>query len=132
MKYLLDTHAFLWTLAKTGNLSKRALSVIKNPDNEIFVSAVSLWEIAIKVRIQKLNLDTVRPDELIAFAEKMQFQLIDLSAEEAASYYQLNEPTHNDPFDRMLIWQSILRNMTLITKDKQFKNFIPYGLKLVW
>jgi len=132
MNYLLDTHAFLWTLVKTGNLSKRALSVIKNLDNAIFVSAVSLWEIAVKVRIQKLNLDTVRPDELIAFAEKMQFQLIDLSAEEAASYCQLNEPTHNDPFDRMLIWQSILRNMTLISKDKQFKNFIPYGLKLVW
>ena len=132
MNYLLDTHAFLWTLAKTGNLSKRALSVIKNLDNAIFVSAVSLWEIAVKMRIQKLNLDTVRPDELIAFAEKMQFQLIDLSTEEAASYYQLNEPTHNDPFDRMLIWQSILRNMTLISKDKQFKNFIPYGLKLVW
>ena len=132
MNYLLDTHVFLWTLAKTENLSKRALEAIKNPDNEIFVSAVSLWEIAIKVRIQKLNLDTVRPDELIALAEKMQFQLMGLSAEEAVSYYQLNENTHHDPFDRMLIWQSISRNIALISKDKQFKNFIPYGLQLVW
>ena len=132
MNYLLDTHVFLWTLAKTENLSKRALEAIKNPDNEIFVSAVSLWEIAIKVRIQKLNLDTVRPDELIALAEKMQFQLMSLSAEEAVSYYQLNENTHHDPFDRMLIWQSISRNIALISKDKQFKNFIPYGLQLVW
>ena len=86
MKYLLDTHAFLWTLAKAGNLSKRALEIIKNPDNGIFVSAVSLWEIAIKMRIQKLNLDMVQPEELIALAGKMQFQLIGLSAEEAASY----------------------------------------------
>ena len=132
MNYLLDTHVFLWTLAKTENLSKRALEAIKNPDNEIFVSAVSLWEIAIKVRIQKLNLDAVRPDELIALAEKMQFQLMSLSAEEAVSYYQLNENTHHDPFDRMLIWQSISRNIALISKDKQFKNFIPYGLQLVW
>lgn len=62
----------------------------------------------------------------------MNFQTINLSAEEAISYHELVESSHNDPFDRMLIWQSISRKYTLISKDKEFPKFIPYGLKLLW
>jgi PIN domain nuclease of toxin-antitoxin system len=132
MNYLLDTHTFLWTLSSVDKLSKKAIEVIKNPKNEIFVSAVTLWEISIKVRLNKLNLDTIHPDELINLAERMEFQMISLSPEEAASYYKLSEVTHNDPFDRMLIWQSISRKMTLISKDKEFNKFSSYGLKFIW
>lgn len=132
MNYVLDTHTFLWTISNIENISKKAIDVIKNSNNEIFISAVSLWEISIKVRIKKLDLDTIEPEELILLAEKMEFQLIGLSPEEAATYYKLKEETHNDPFDRMLIWQCISRNLPIISKDKEFSKFLPYGLKLIW
>ena len=132
MNYLLDTHTFLWTVSNTDNLSKKALDIIKNPKNEIYVSAVSFWEISIKTRLKKLNLDKIEPEDLLPLAEKMDFQVISLTPEEAITYHKLKEETHNDPFDRMLIWQSISRNMTIISKDQEFYKFIPYGLKLVW
>ena len=132
MNCLLDTHTFLWTISHSENLSKKAAETIKNPKNEIFVSAVSFWEISIKTRIKKINLDTIEPEELLQLAEKMEFQLISLTAEEAITYHKLKESSHNDPFDRMLIWQSISRNMSLISKDQEFNKFIPHGLKLIW
>ena len=132
MNYLLDTHTFLWTVSNSEKLSQKAIEVIRNPKNEIFVSSVSLWEISIKIRIDKIDLDTLKPEDLLTIAEKMNFQTINLSAEEAISYHKLGESSHNDPFDRMLIWQSISRKYTLISKDKEFPKFIPYGLKLLW
>jgi len=132
MNCLLDTHAFLWTISNSSKLSKKALETIKNPKNEIFVSAVSFWEISIKTRIKKINLDTIKPEDLLQLAEKMDFQVISLTPEEAVTYHKLNEESHNDPFDRMLIWQCISRNMTLLSKDREFYKFIPHGLKLLW
>ena len=132
MNYLLDTHTFLWTVSNTENLSKKALEIIKNPKNEIYVSAVNFWEISIKTRLKRLNLDKIEPEELLNLAEKMDFQVISLTPEEAITYHKLKEETHNDPFDRMLIWQSISRNMTIISKDQEFYKFVPYGLKLIW
>lgn len=132
MNYLLDTHAFLWATSKSKELSGKASEIVRNPKNEIYVSAVTFWEIAIKTRIRKLDLDGLTPEELIPLAEEMEFQLIGLSPEESATYGNLKEPDHRDPFDRMLIWQAISRNMTMISRDSEFKKFVTYGLKLVW
>ena len=132
MNYLLDTHTFLWSLAKSKNLSVVAGKAIKNPGNEIYVSAVVLWEIAIKNRIGKLDLGGIEPEELLSYAEKMEFQLLGLSPEEASTYGNLKEPTHKDPFDRMLIWQAIQRKMILISKDHELNKFEEYGLRLLW
>ncbi len=132
MNYLLDTHTFLWTISNTENLSAKATEIIKNQKNEIFVSAVSFWEISIKTRLKKLDLDKIEPEQLLTLAEKMDFQVISLTPEEAITYHKLKEESHNDPFDRMLIWQSISRNMTIISKDEAFTRFIPFGLKLIW
>jgi len=132
MKYLLDTHTLLWTIGKSEKLSADANKTIRNQGNDIYVSAVSLWEIAIKCRIEKLDLDGLEPEEILGLIEKMEFELIGLSPEEAISYGQLAETTHKDPFDRMLIWQSIKRKMILISKDHEFKKFEKYGLKLFW
>jgi PIN domain nuclease of toxin-antitoxin system len=62
----------------------------------------------------------------------MDFQLIALESEEAASHQRLIEATHFDPFDRMLIWQAISRKMILVSGDAEFKRFKPDGLKLLW
>lgn len=132
MNYLLDTHTFLWTISQSDKLSKKAREIIKNPKKEIFVSAVSFWEISIKLRIKKLDLDSLSPEDLLELAERMDFQLISLTSEEAATYHKLKEETHKDPFDRMLIWQCISRNITLISKDKAVKKFLPLGLKTIW
>jgi PIN domain nuclease of toxin-antitoxin system len=132
MKYLLDTHTFLWTVAESSKLSERARTEIKNPKNEVFISSVNLWEIAIKTRIKKINLDSVLVDDLIGLAEEMGIQLISLSPEEAISYGKLEESSHSDPFDRMLIWQAITRKYTMISKDSEFRKFVPHGLRLLW
>ncbi|MEI6652195.1 MAG: type II toxin-antitoxin system VapC family toxin [Chlorobiaceae bacterium] len=132
MNYLLDTHTFLWSIADSARLSERARSEIKNPKNDVFISSVNLWEISIKTRIKKLDLGGVLVDDLIGLAEEMGMQLIGLSPEEAISYGKLEENSHFDPFDRMLIWQAISRQYTVISKDHKFVKFVPYGLKLLW
>lgn len=132
MKYLLDTHTFLWTISGSDNIPAETKANIINPDNEIYVSSVSLWEIAIKTRIKKLSLGSIEIENLIPYAGKMGMELISLTPEESISYVKLEEDSHFDPFDRMLIWQSIHRNMTMISKDGNFEKFKKHGLKLLW
>ena len=132
MKYLLDTHAFLWTATRSRQLPEKARNAIEGPDNEIFVSAVSFWEIATKFRKGKLDLDGLQPIDFVDKAAAMDIEIIYLAAEEAASVNNLTEQTHFDPFDRMLIWQAIYRKLTLISRDPEFHNFEPDGLKLIW
>jgi len=132
MNYLLDTHAFLWTVSKSDSLPITVSTIIKDSNNEIFVSAVSFWEIAIKHRLGKLDLDGLLPEDFLPLAEEMDLQCIQLLPEEAISYGKLKEPLHKDPFDRMLIWQAISRNFVLLSKDKEFDKFKNEGLRLLW
>jgi PIN domain nuclease of toxin-antitoxin system len=132
MKYLLDTHTFLWCVADSSKLPKKVDAEIRNPHNEIFVSAVNLWEIAIKSRLKKIDLGVIAVDDLIGLAKEMGIQLISLLPEESVTYGRLSENSHLDPFDRMLIWQAINRELTMISKDNEFSKFIAHGLKLFW
>jgi PIN domain nuclease of toxin-antitoxin system len=122
----------LWTIGKSKRLPKKARHEIENAGNEIFVSAVSFWEIAMKTRRGDLDLDGLRPTDLIDRAAAMEIQLINLDAAEAATLSDLSEDSHFDPFDRMLIWQAIQRDMVLISGDSEFKRFASDGLKLLW
>ena len=132
MKYLLDTHTFIWSIAQPTLFPERAREEMRNAGNEVFVSAVNLWEISIKTRIEKLDLGGLNVGDLIGVAEQTGFQLIGLSPEEAVSYGTLGEDTHFDPFDRMLIWQAIRRNLTIVSRDAEFEKFVPHGLQLLW
>jgi PIN domain nuclease of toxin-antitoxin system len=132
MRLLLDTHTFLWTLLEPERLPLKARSAIENPASEVYVSAISLWEIAIKERIGKINLIGLILDDLLPFAETMGFLPITLAPDEAVIHGKLTENTHFDPFDRMLIWQAISRKMILISGDAEFNRFKPDGLKLLW
>ena len=132
MKYLLDTHVFLWATGESKRLPKKVLTTLENAENVIHVSSITFWEIAIKVRTGKLALGRHEPDELPSRALEMGFGLIELSPDEAATMGQLAEDTHFDPFDRMLIWQAIQRGLTLISGDRQFREFENDGLKLLW
>ncbi len=132
MRYLLDTHAFIWALSDTDKLTPRAKDVIVDADNELFVSSVSFWEIAIKLRNKRIAPIGHRPSGLIDAAETMGFIPIPLLPAEAATHGSLTEDTHFDPFDRMLIWQAIQRSLTLISGDRKFERFTSDGLRLLW
>lgn len=130
MRLLLDTHAFLWAITEPEKLSAKSRAAIEVNANDTFVSSVSLWEISIKVRINKLRLGS--NDDLLLAADRTGIQTIPLIPEEATTYGQLAEATHNDPFDRMLVWQAISRKMTLVSGDSEFERFKSDGLKLLW
>ena len=132
MSYLLDSHAFIWTLSAPEKIPARVRNVIEDPKNEVFVSSVSLWEIAIKVRSKRLAPIGGSASGMIEAAESMGFLTISHTPVEAATHGDLTEETHFDPFDRMLIWQAISRGLTLISSDAQFKRFVPDGLRLLW
>jgi len=132
MKLLLDTHAFLWTILEPERLAAKLLSELEDSENEVFVSAVSLWEISIKARLKKINLIRLTTDDLIPSANKMGFNFINLDPEEAVTQHKLTEDSHFDPFDRILIWQAISRKMVLVSGDAEFKRFRKDGLKVLW
>ena len=133
MIYLLDTHTFIWTILKTSDLSKSSREIISNKNNEICVSTVSFWEISLKTRIKKFSFEKLHIKDLPAQARDMDFTIIDIQENETITFHELSlKENHKDPFDRMLIWQAITKNMTLISKDKLFDQYREDGLKLFW
>lgn len=133
MKYLLDTHTFLWTVLGTARLSKKAKSIILNGNNEIFVSSISFWEIAIKEQIGKLNLKNLDSNLLPEIAKEYSFEILNPSPDDFISYKNLPiKKTHRDPFDRMIIHLSIRGDFFLISKDSEFEQYKSDGLKIFW
>ncbi len=131
MRYLLDTHVFLWALAKPENLSKTAIDLIENPENILFLSSASIWEISIKQTIGKLKILDKSLD-LKTFVEKAieDLNLLKLSIQFEHIYTLHNIPYHHkDPFDRILIAQSVAENLILITDDKIIKK---YKVRTIW
>ncbi len=132
MNYLLDTHTFLWSYAHSKRLPRQVKIAIEDSSSIVSVSAVSFWEIAIKMRAGRLNVGDRSASDLREEARRMDFRIIPLDADEAASHQGLQENTHFDPFDRMLIWQAIQRGMVLVSGDPEFKKFKSDGLRLLW
>jgi PIN domain nuclease of toxin-antitoxin system len=132
MKCLLDTHTLLWLLFEDEKLSERAKDTIKNPDNEIFISVVSYWEISLKYALGKLEINGITPEELPQKAKETGIETLEISEEEASSFYKLPKIKHKDPFDRLIIWQAINRKITLISKDKPIKEYQKFGLDILW
>jgi PIN domain nuclease of toxin-antitoxin system len=124
MRYLLDTNAFLFVITGSPRLSKKAQSIVQDGENEIVVSAVSFWEIALKHAVGKLLLNGVTPEELPGVAEKLEFSMIGIEPDDAGSFNRLPAGgIHKDPFDRMLIWQALRRKLPIISCDRNFKEY---------
>ncbi len=132
MKYLLDTHTFLWVLFDDNNLSEMVKEIIRDLENKIYVSVISYWEISLKFATGKLELEGITPDELPVQAEQIGIQTLEISKEEVSTFYNLPKMKHKDPFDRLIIWQAINRNIILISKDKEMKDYQRFGLKTLW
>lgn len=132
MNYLLDTHAFLWAYAQSKRLPTKVRTVIEDSSSNVFVSAVSFWEISIKMKAGRLDVSGLSATDLLKEARRMDFSIIPIEADEAASQHTMLENTHFDPFDRLLIWQAISRKLVLVSNDAAFNLFAPDGLELLW
>lgn len=128
MNLLLDTHTFLWFIAGDSSLSQPARSAIEDENNDLYMSVASLWEIAIKISIDKLTLsepfETLIPEQL---AENG-IELLDISVEHTALIASM--PFHHrDPFDRLIATQAKTEQMTLVSVDAIFD---AYGVTRLW
>ncbi len=112
MRLLLDTHVFLWAVAGSPLLKAATRRLIESAD-EVYVSAASLWEVAIKARLGKIEAD---PDELVAAIELSGFIELPVRASHAAAVARL-AMHHTDPFDRLLVAQAVAEPLKLVTAD---------------
>jgi PIN domain nuclease of toxin-antitoxin system len=118
MRLLLDTHVFLWAVAGSAALKPQARRLIESAD-AVYVSAASLWEVAIKVRLGKLEAD---PDELVAAIDASGFHELPVRAAHAVGVAQL-PPHHHDPFDRLLVAQALAEPLKLLTADAALSRY---------
>ena len=125
MKLLLDTHALLWYLATPEKLPVAAHRAIQAPENDVFASLASAWEISIKVALGKLVFDTQGVAQALA---AVGVEPLDIGLEHTARIANL-PPHHGDPFDRMLVAQALCESMTLVSRDRALAR---YGVRLLW
>ena len=122
MRLLLDTCTFLWLIKGSETLSLDAADAFSDPKNEVYLSAVSSWEISVKYRLGKLRLP-LPPDQFIPQERKRHMILpLDLSEKDTFHLCKLPNP-HKDPFDRMLVCQAIENGLTVLTPDPLIKQY---------
>lgn len=120
-RLLLDTHALVWWASDHKRLATRAHAAIANPRNRVFVSAISAWEIGVKMAKGHIE----APDNLAAVVEEKGFEHLPLTFHHAELAAQL-PMHHRDPFDRFLIAQAQIEGLTIVTRDAR----IPlYGVR---
>jgi PIN domain nuclease of toxin-antitoxin system len=128
MKVLIDTHTFLWWNTDDAQLSLRAREVIADGQNEVFLSAASVWEIVIKTTKGKLVLPEAPAQYITHRMSLYRFRHLPIQISHALRVYEL-PPYHNDPFDRMLIAQSQAECIPIVTSDESFQQ---YELEIIW
>jgi len=127
VKYLLDSHVLLWWLENDPSLSGKALRAISSSENEIFISTVTAWELAIKNHSGKLEIHRLLDGLENKLVEEGFFTLT-ISMRHALRAGDL--PSHHkDPFDRMLIAQAQAEDLSLISNDSMFDR---YGIRRIW
>ncbi len=128
MKFLLDTCTFLWLTKGSKELSPNVIDAFTDPINEVYLSAVSAWEINVKYRLGKLPLP-LSPDKFIPKERKRHLITpLDLSEQDTLHLCKLPTP-HKDPFDRMLVCQAIERSLTILTPDPLITR---YPIRYLW
>ena len=128
MRLLLDTHVFLWWIAGDERVSTPAARAIGDGAAEVFVSAASLWEIAIMARLGRLEIDGDPARFLPGQLRENAFQGLPVSAGHALRVWSLPE-LHRDPFDRMLVAQAQAEGLAIVTADREIPR---YGVETVW
>jgi len=128
MRLLLDTHVFIWWDSEPHRLSHKALALCKNPENQLLLSVVSLWEIQIKAQIGKVKLRHSLSELVQGQQEANGMAILPLTALHVYGLSDL-QPFHKDPFDRMLVAQAKAEKLQLVTGDQMLKK---YPIEVVW
>ena len=132
MKYIIDTHIFIWLIKHPKKISKEQVIALKNPNNQIYISNISFWEISLKYNKGKIDLLGFSPNDLPIVAKELNLKIMDIDAQTMANSYQLTKvEQHKDPFDRMLIWFCIQNNHTFISNDDRLNEYKQQGLKWI-
>lgn len=132
MRYLLDTHILIWFLTGNRKLSASVKSVLEDGGNEFFFSTESIREMIVKSKSGKLTL----PDDIDAMLFNLQskygIQLLTVGPKHLKQLYVLEIPSHHkDPFDHLLICQSVAEELTMISADRNFPHYKKQGLELL-
>lgn len=130
MRVLLDTHALVWYAFADPQLSGTSRTLIVDPSNEILISPVSYWEIAIKVSLGKWQLQQPYDDLIDSLWTVYGFQILPIMPKHTTRLIHLPYPTnHRDPFDRLLIAQALVEGIPVVSADPKFD---LYGVPRIW
>jgi len=127
MKHLIDTQILVWLIIDTQKVPNYIINILDDTKNEIFISAVSIWEIAIKISVGKLFF----PFELksiVKVINDMRIQILNIKSEHLIKVAELPYH-HKDPFDRLIIAQAMIEKLPIISSDR---NFNYYDIKNIW
>ncbi len=127
MNLLIDTHALIWFITDNQRLPNETKSIIENNKNKCYVSIATFWEIGIKNSIGRLELNTDLKT-IFQIIDETGFEILPITTNHILINADLDFH-HQDPFDRIIIAQSLSENMTIITKDHQFQN---YDMPIIW
>ena len=122
MKVLLDTHVILWALGTPERLPEYIVDLICDEKNDIYVSAASLWEIGIKHKKAPEQMP-FSSTQIRDYCQRAGYYFLPISVESISTFDKLSFENYNDPFDQMLVSQSIANNMKFITHDKKIQCF---------
>lgn len=125
MRILLDTHALLWALSAPNRLPAAARQAVRAAENDVYASIASVWEIAIKVALRRLEFNLEGLETTLSASG---IQPLDISLRHAARIAELPR-LHGDPFDRMLIAQAQCESLVLMSGDRELRR---YGIPLLW
>lgn len=128
MKLLLDTNVFIWLNDSPHRVREQVMTVIASPDNDLFLSLTSIWEMQIKIQLGKLELSDSLPDILKTQQVENNLQVLAIDLNHIWSLKNLPNH-HRDPFDRLLIAQAQTEGMTLVSADGIFE---MYDVDLLW
>lgn len=116
MRLLLDTHVAIWALTSPELLSAEVSVLIANPDNSVYVSVASVWEIAIKFSLAKTGAPPFSGTDAVGYFRDAGYLLLDIKADHAAAVERLPS-LHSDPFDRLIVAQALSEPLRLVTRD---------------
>jgi PIN domain nuclease of toxin-antitoxin system len=128
VRVLVDTHCWLWALARPEALNTKAAALLSDGETEVVFSAASVWEIAIKSTLGKLRVSTIDSDSLFDIIDRQPVTRLPILHSHARHVTSL-PPHHGDPFDRLLIAQAQMENLPIMTADDAF---LRYEIEVIW
>ena len=134
MRCLLDTCSLIWLLSERGKLSRKAEELISDRQTDVYASTISFWEMSLKRSTGRFGFKNIEIEEVDAIlVDDLFVGIIGLNEQESLSFYRLPFfGEHRDPFDRLLAWQAIKRDMALISSDPAFEQYRQCGLRVIW